>query len=301
MNLLVVLLLVCVYAEELAVTPEYVEHLKRVATWKVAEYEDNVFKGWTLSEVKQLLGDNQPDQAFFEAEAVKAKNYLPSYVDWADNKCVHSVLDQKNCGSCWAFAAAGVASDKCCLETHPKDYGWLSPQELLNCDGGGGENNGCNGGYAYNAFKYIGENGLVDLNCLPYTASTDSCKRECKNGKDWNEEHKCKCKTVTDCSGFESTKACLNIGPVSARMRVYQDFLGYKEGIYCRTKDAQELSNHAIRCTGYKDDGVVQSVHCANSWGKYWGEKGYFHIKPTMECGYYDGANNVYTVSSCKS
>ena len=136
----------------MAVTPEYVEYLKKIATWEVADYEDNVFKRWTLSEFQELIGDHKPDQVF-DATLVETKSYLPSSVNWANSECIHKILNQKNCESCWAFAAA--ASDKCCIENYPKYYGWLPPQELLSCDKGDDENNNCNGGYALNAFSYI--------------------------------------------------------------------------------------------------------------------------------------------------
>ena len=83
----------------MAVTPEYVEYLKKIATWEVADYEDNLFKGWTLSEFQELLGDHKPDQVFDDTP-VETKSYLPSSVNWANSKCIHKILDQKNCGSC---------------------------------------------------------------------------------------------------------------------------------------------------------------------------------------------------------
>lgn len=300
MTFIVLLCLVGVYAkEEMAITPEYIDYLKNVADWEVSEYEDNIFKGWTLSEVQMLLGDKKPDQEF-EAIPVTPKAYLPSSVNWAGNQCIHGVLDQGNCGSCWAFAAAGVASDKCCIGNGQKDFGWLSPQELVSCDNGGGKNEGCGGGFAYNAFDYVKKNGLVGMDCVPYKAKNLPCEKKCNNGKDWEESHHCKCQTKIDCSGFEKLKTCVVDGPVSARMRVFRDFLAYKGGDYCRTPGSQELSNHAVRCLGYKDDSTGKSVYCANSWSTYWGEKGHFHIKPTDDCGFYSGENNIYTVSDCK-
>lgn len=302
MMLIVLLALAAACAEEeLAITPEYVEHLKEVASWEVTEYEDSIFKGWTLSEVEVLLGDKKPNQ-IFEATPITPKDNLPSSIDWADNECIHKILDQGNCGSCWAFAAAGVASDKCCLETKPVDFGWLSPQELVSCDHGGSErkNKGCNGGFAYNAFDYVRENGLVGLDCMPYVARNSPCKKQCKDNKDWGASHKCKCQEITDCSGFTKLKACLAEGPVAARMAVYRDFLSYRRGVYCRTVGAAKLSDHAIRCVGFEEKDGERNVRCANSWSTYWGERGYFRIRPNDDCGFYAGESNIYTVSKCK-
>jgi len=155
----------------------------------------------------------------------------------------------------------------------------------------------------YNLFSYIQQHGLVDLNCLPYTATNGTCTRKCQNGINWEAAHKCKCEVIEDCSTFDKIKTRLLKGPVSTRIVVYQDFLSYRSEVYCKTEGSLKLSTHAIRCVGYTDNDKtnVKSVYCGNSWSKYWGDQGYFHIKPIMECEFFYGDKNVYTLSSCKS
>ena len=46
--------------------------------------------------------------------------------------CIHGVLDQGRCGSCWAFASSEVLSDRLCIDL--KVNVTLSPQNLLECE-----------------------------------------------------------------------------------------------------------------------------------------------------------------------
>lgn len=292
------LLTVAFGGEIMATSPEYVEYLKKVATWKVTEYEDNIFKGWTVSETQTLLGDIKPDHTT-KAILVPTKKNLPSSINWVNNNCIHSIMDQGNCGSCWAIAAAGVVSDKCCIELGSKDFGWLSPQELLACNTDNDSNHGCAGGSAYEAFQYTWNKGLVDINCLPYLATNSPCDKKCKNNKHWGAAHVCKCKEIIDCSGYDRLKSCLVDGPVAARMIIYKDFLNYGGGVYCRTRDAERIGDHTVRCIGYEEKDTDRNIYCANSWSKYWGDKGYFRIRPSYDCGFYDGEGNIFTMRHC--
>eukprot|EP01102_Stenamoeba_stenopodia_P002522 TRINITY_DN1235_c0_g1_i1.p1 TRINITY_DN1235_c0_g1~~TRINITY_DN1235_c0_g1_i1.p1 ORF type:complete len:216 (+),score=38.38 TRINITY_DN1235_c0_g1_i1:39-650(+) len=51
---------------------------------------------------------------------------------WPD--CIHPVLDQGDCGSCWAFASSEVLSDRFCIHSSGAINVVLSPQNLLSCE-----------------------------------------------------------------------------------------------------------------------------------------------------------------------
>ena len=78
-----------------------------------------------------------------------AKVYAPSYngvlpeaVDWIANGAVNAIKDQGQCGSCWAFSAAGALES-----AHKIKSGTLfsfAEQQLVDCST---VNYGCNGGW----------------------------------------------------------------------------------------------------------------------------------------------------------
>ena len=51
-------------------------------------------------------------------------------------KYIHSVRDQGQCGSCWAFGATEAVSDRFAIVSNGKIDEVLSPQELVSCDPG---------------------------------------------------------------------------------------------------------------------------------------------------------------------
>nr|XP_011755073.1 tubulointerstitial nephritis antigen isoform X4 [Macaca nemestrina] len=91
-------------------------------------------------------------------------------------------------------------------------------------------------------------------------------------------------------SETEIMKEIMQNGPVQAIMQVREDFFHYKTGIYrhvTSTKKESEkyrkLQTHAVKLTGW---GTLRGAQgrkekfwiAANSWGKSWGENGYFRI-----------------------
>ena len=292
MKSVILSLLVAAIAAEMLVTPEYVTYLKKTVSWEVTDYEDNVFKGWTVEEFKTMLGDVESDFVPEGRLAVPTAS-TPAAINWEGADCIHEIRNQGSCGSCWAFATASVASDKCCLEN--KDFGWLSPQELMSCDKA---NSGCNGGLAATAFQYVNKNGLVPEACYPYAAVDKACPTACKDGSSWADAHVCKCKAVVDCGTLPLMKECFKNGPIAARMKVYRDFINYKSGVYCWDGKSAFAGGHAVRCLGYNDS-PKPHLRCTNSWGLTWGDNGLFNIGATEECGLRVTPHDAWTVDQC--
>ena len=272
---ILLLILATVTCEELIITKDYTEYLKRHVSWEVVDYEDNIFRGWTIDEARKLLGAKIPDDneplPIYESDKP-----LPSSWIWGAD-CIHEVRNQGSCGSCWTFGTAGMLSDRCCLNSG--DHGWLAPQELVSCDK---RNDGCMGGWPTWALQYVMDNkGLVHENCFPYKASAVECPTTCADSKDWKASHICNCYGMKQCLGVKSMKACITTGTVAVTFEVPQSFFGYKSGIYkC---DGPSLGLHSVAATGYGDSPECHWI-VRNSWGKGWGDKGYFKMA-CSSCG----------------
>ena len=112
--------------------------------------ENEFFAGKTFDDVKGLLGTTFPSDA--ELAAIHAASDLshldgvrdpPASFDsrdqWGD--LIQPIRDQQQCGSCWAFSANEVLSDRFSIATNTSVI--LSPEDSVSCDKG---NMGCNGG-----------------------------------------------------------------------------------------------------------------------------------------------------------
>ena len=271
--------------EEMVTSKAYTDYLKRHVDWEVSEYEDNVFRGWTLEEAKELLVNELPIHDS-KVPTVEPIPNLPRSLDWREkSNCVHEHRDQKNCGSAWAIAVAGMLSDRCCLQG--SDHGWLSAQELVSCDS---KSHGCSGGWCSWALDYvIGMKGLADESCCPYQAQNlpCSCRSRCP--------HQCNCVGgYKKCIGVESIQTCLQGGTITIAFGVCQSLYSYKSGIYKCDCQQKYVGLHAVSVVGYGESPECHWI-CRNSWSIGWGEQGYLKLG-CSHCdseGAYDNGNTV--------
>jgi cathepsin B len=266
--------------------------------------ENDYFKGRSLASTQRLMGyKRNPNRvlplATFPEEILAA---TPKQFK-TDLNCIGPVLDQGDCGSCWAFGAAESISDRTCL-AHGK-YIALAPLDLVTCDQ---DDSGCNGGDPGSAYTYAQTNGLATEGCLPYLTSeggpvptcppsqqpclnfinTPNCNTTCANGAVYNNDKH----FLTSVYGVQGVQQIMTEistnGPVEAAFTVYQDFLAYKSGVYIQTSQ-DALGGHAIKIIGYGTLAGVDYWECQNSWTTTWGDGGFFKIRRgTDECGIED-------------
>jgi hypothetical protein len=181
--------------------------------------------------------------------------------------CCGTVKDQKNCGSCWAFAS--VAAHESGYDCQGGSLYDLSEQHLLDCNGSGYS---CSGGWFYFYSR------LPKETCYPYVAY----KKSCTSGS---------CSKYAPISGayyasgypYPSVSTIKNriqnYGCVAAAVYVNSSFQYYGGG--CFTGCSNRSVNHAIMLCGW-DDNRCGSTDCwrlKNSWGKSWGESGFMWIR----------------------
>jgi C1A family cysteine protease/PKD repeat protein len=224
---------------------------------------------------------------------------LPSSFSWTENDgdWTSPVKNQGNCGSCWDFAAIGLIESLINIEeNHPGLDPDLSEQYVLSCLSGAGS---CNGGLSQKALELIIStkekgnfyNGVPLESCMPYQADdTFPCENKCHDWIDYLVP-------LTDYGswdsyGFEEDRERIKTmimekGPVISDIYASEDFRSWgrrnhkKTDIYPYEKPII-WSNHVVIIVGWKDDLQLTNGGywiCKNSWGKSWGNNGFFNIE----------------------
>lgn len=256
---------------------------------------------------------------------------LPDHFDSAEQwphcaKVINDIRDQSACGCCWAFAAAGAASDRMCIATQGKIMLPLSAEDICFC-GSWNPLGGCQGGDistpwyhikfqtlfsgpgAVTGGQYQGTGPFGAGMCSDYTlshcppwpnakcsapSSSPSCPTKCDSTAVAPHDDFAKDKlgfrgALLKVSGEENiAQAIMEGGSVETAFTVYADFMHYKSGIYHYVSGSRE-GGHAVRMVGWGVENGVKYWKVANSWNPYWGEKGHFRIKRgNNECGIED-------------
>jgi len=270
-------------------------------SWKAKNHE--MWKDWSIKRVKKLMGTHlftsmdEPRKSF-PLDVVKA---LPpsfdSRANWPKCPTIGTILNQAECGSCWAFGCVESITDRFCIFSNASIIDPLSEFDLVTCDD---QQSGCEGGDPKSAWDWVISNGLVSSKCSPYTiptcppqdqpclnfVPTPNCVKQCQDNETWSSS-----KRYLKTSYYVSSRQldiCAEVvqnGPVEAAFSVYEDFLHYKSGVYVHTTGSY-LGGHAVKIIGYGTESNLPYWLIANSWTTYWGEKGFFKIlRGQNECG----------------
>ena len=80
-------------------------------------------------------------------------------------------------------------------------------------------------------------------------------------------------------------------GSVSGIMTVYEDFLNYKSGIYQHITGSS-IGGLNVRIIGWGIENGIKYWIVVNTWGKSWGENGFFRVlRGRNECGIENSVN----------
>jgi len=258
-------------------------------TWTPVEPKDSPFYGMTEERIKEYLGlileEEDPEGVpivRYSDELTENGLSLPEKFDPIEKwgKCIHPIRDQLKCGSCWAFAASETLSDRLCIASKGQINEVLSPQDMVSCNK---RNKGCHGGSLSRAFKYLESKGIVSDVCFPYTAGAghrDTClKGACVDTQIPYEKFKCSKHSTNIFKDVDSIKLELMYnGPMETGFIVYEDFMYYSSGVY-QFVTGKLLGGHAVKMVGWGEEDGVKYWICSNSWGTFWGDRGYFKIK----------------------
>jgi cathepsin B len=201
---------------------------------------------------------------------IKAPTSFDSRTQWPG--CVNPILDQGQCGSCWAFGATEALSDRFCIASNKAQTPVLSPQYLVDCDS---SSYGCNGGYPDLAWQFMQTNGVPLYSCVGYTAADGNCPSKCDNGSPLVFYKAASVSTYSNPASIQA--AVMSSGPIEVAFTVYQDFMSYTSGVYIHTWGGV-LGGHAVKLIGWGVSGTTNYWICSNSWGTGWGIQGFFWI-----------------------
>nr|XP_039273983.1 procathepsin L-like [Styela clava] len=249
--------------------------------------------------------------------------YLPTSFDWKGKGVVTAVKDQGSAGTCWAFSAVQNIEGQWAKLGKPLTE--LSVEQVVDCDGtkdAEKEKADCGvfGGWPYLAYQYVQKAGGIQTETdYPYCCGLGGGEGTCFvcPAPGYNKtlcgppsEY---CKISDSCSakinpskfvaglkvsgwqwfGQNETDIAinlLNIGPLSVAMNAGM-LQFYHSGIYDPLFCDPKSLDHAVLITGYGEEKTILGEMkkywtVKNSWGKKWGEDGYFRIaRDKNKCG----------------
>ncbi|XP_018324316.1 uncharacterized protein LOC108736406 [Agrilus planipennis] len=201
---------------------------------------------------------------------------LPIEFDWRTKGAVTEVKNQGTCGSCWAFSVTGNVEGQFAIKNGKLLE--FSEQELVDCDT---IDEGCNGGLMDNAYRSIEKlGGLETESDYPYEGEQEKCHFR-------SSLTKVKVSGAVNISTNETDMAkwLVKNGPISIAINAnaMQFYLGGVSHPWKFLCDPKSL-DHGVLIVGYgmhKYPYLKKTLPywiVKNSWGKSWGEQGYYLV-----------------------
>lgn len=205
----------------------------------------------------------------------QAKGLLDD-VDWSTRqKSGDSIVNQGECGSCWAIAAQGAVELQASMLSNQSLS--LSAQGMLGCTpnphecGGTG---GCGGATPELALQWATQNGIVSTSSVPYTAESVCPKQVMKpqvtiGGFVQLKENRAK----------EVLQTLAGVGPLAVAVDASQWSL-YSSGVFDNCAK-EPVVDHAVLLVGYGEDKSLRLPFwkIRNSWGPEFGEQGFLRLR----------------------
>lgn len=238
----------------------------------------------------QAVKDDRPDEEKYRG--------LPKAFDWDNEGKIEQMRDQLNCGSCYAFAGTSMLASSGRIQG--VDGLYLSPQEIVSCGSDAQHPSklyaqGCGGGFAYLVTKYAADFGLSSNRCFPYESGIEETAPACNKRCADEDQRFYASQDFHYVGGYFGNSSEVGImealtkrGPVAVGIRCPKSFVEYRSGVYVESDEerAARLTNtdfeavgHAVLVVGYGEDAGVKYWRVKNSWGRHFGETGYFRVR----------------------
>ncbi|XP_070535999.1 cathepsin L-like [Ptychodera flava] len=228
---------------------------------KFMDLTEDEFKKFYLTPVWPAPGVNSQPPAKLKGEA-------PESFDWRDHNAVTEVKNQGTCGSCWAFSTTGNIEGQWAIKK--KQLISLSEQMLVDCDK---LDEGCNGGLPTNAYAEIMRmGGIMTETDYPYKGVDSSCKFNRTMAKIYINGSMNISQDEGEIANWLAANGPISIGINANAMQFYFGGISHPWKIFCNPENL----DHGVLIVGYgTKDGTPYWI-IKNSWGKDWGEQGYY-------------------------
>jgi len=248
---------------------------KLQATTNVTTFGITKFMDMTPAEFKQTILMNKLSQKEDPKNGpytpLQATVKAPSSFDWRSRPgVVTPVYNQGQCGSCWAFSATENIESQYALAGHPLKS--LSQQQIVSCDT---TDYGCEGGWPYNAYKYVMSAGGQELySDYPYTAETGTCQFNAAyiyakiNGWQYVTQNQ---------DEQEMVNYLVANGPLSICVDA-ETWQYYTSGVLTAANCGTSI-DHCVEAIGYNLGASTPYWIVRNSWGQDWGVAGYIWLQ----------------------
>ena len=215
---------------------------------------------------------------------------IPKRLNWFEMGKVNLPEDQGPCGSCYSFATNAAIESFYAIHASQGDLQLFSKQYMVDCGGIRGlDIFGCEGGTLYDSFRFITRYGTVLEDEYPYQANEGVCR----------QQHD----MFYRLKSFENVKPtverlaeAISKSPVVLGIEMVPSLRFYKSGIVDTKAPCGFFLNHAVLAVGYDFNDPKPHFIIKNSYGREWGEEGFFKIAMGVPgtygmCGIAHGSN----------
>ncbi|EPB79462.1 papain family cysteine protease [Ancylostoma ceylanicum] len=264
---------------------------------------------------EQLLQDTEKHIEGLWRMKLNIPKFFDVRAAWPQCWAVHQIFNQAGCGSCWSVAATSVMSDRVCIHSNGTVQTQISALDLTSCclscggctyvfpvslniRGAFGSHEGCR------PYTFEPSCGAPCGSSLYRKDRTPRCERQCQelyhksydqdlvqarkaywlraiNGSaEYTPVVKTTLQRLINGKFTEILqRELMTYGPVLACFTLFEDFQHYMSGIY-RTDENRSLQlyGHCAKLMGWGEEGGVKYWLYANTWGRDWGEHGFFRI-----------------------
>ena len=243
--------------------------------------------------------DEESERYF--SELLMERGAAPDSYNAVELGLVSPVKNQRQCGSCVAFAS--VAAIETCFRkvvggtfrerkgvpgidseaetgSSGADFWDFSEQQLVDCGYGQNGANGCDGAPSYSYIKYLADSGLGLTHESSYPYLNKEPRLTCPNTTPYRVGAKVTGSYYTY-SGTEEllkqTVAEHGAAITSVNTEGYGMWENYGGGIYSGCTSSH--TNHAVLVVGYGEEDGEEYWLIKNSWGTGWGEGGFIRLR----------------------